>query len=78
MIFFFFNNLKFFSALLIFSSELLGVQISFRRFFYQNWAFIVKERNPMFYSKYNFSHLRQPHHMFLQAIDAPQLHISSN
>ena len=26
----------------------------------------------------NFSHLRQPHHMFLQAIAAPQLQISLN
>ena len=26
----------------------------------------------------NFFHLRQPHHVFLQAIDAPQMQISSN
>ena len=100
----------------------------FPRFFIKNWAFIMKEQNLMFYSKYcpsycssciwheswsnnasnsppsytfilplhplswmsnspflnfcnyslTFSHLRQPHHMFLQAIDAPQLQISSN
>ena len=29
-----------------------GVQISFRRFLIKNWEFIVKERNLLFYSKY--------------------------
>ena len=33
------------------------------------------ERPPIFFF---FSHLRQPNHMFLQAIDASQLQISSN
>ena len=31
-----------------------------------------------FKTTHNFSYLRQPHYMFLQAIDAPQLQISSN
>ena len=101
----------------------------FSPFLIKNWAFNVKGRNLMFYSKYivhrivllafgtildpimlpirrlstisafryvlwlrcqihrsltfeithsNFSHLRQPLHMFVQAIDAPQLQIYSN
>ena len=34
------------------SLEISGVQISFRSFFIENWTFVVKKRNLMFYSKY--------------------------
>ena len=35
---------------------LSGIQISFRCFFIKNWAFVVKERNLIYYSKVCLSH----------------------